>query len=539
VTLYFKGNLDTFLNDLSAASSLTGAEQIMVRQNGGARIADLGDVVLGYAGFIDPHKLGAKGDTVRYRDGIVVNGSNDFESVSHTFTAADIGKSFYSDAIGTGRRTVTAVNVGGNPKKITLNGSPLALTGSDRYWIMGTDDTAALRAALLLAGTNRGGGIAGSTTSATKNRNYGRLVVLRPDSCYLVRNTSAEYASGAGTLAALSIPPRAGIVGQAGVRNAMIFAAPDHCGHVVMNSVPDGFHDFLTVANFTIHGSKGLSQANSLNALHLDFAFNGYDETDAFFNVFNMDTVDGKQHGFYLNGRGEGIVSNMRSIGASSIGILIDGCMDSTFVAMNGGGCSKTGIKVNRTPSSRFIGCKAFYNGISGAAVAGDCANWWITGDDHRNSTSVFSACEAQESRGSSFLIEGGMSIFSGCVAGDPGRFALANSGSLPSVRAGFELSGSLCRYNTFSDCTVQPSVGLFTGVAETVENETTQPTRSLRNWGWGTDSVYIDGNAAGNRGNIWTYPLTDYDAANGAKGGAGVSNAKNTLMKVDGVALT
>lgn len=527
--------LDQYLTELSDATSLAASDQLLLQRGNVTHRANIGDVLLNYHGFIDPHKFGAKGDTVKYSDGIAYAGGTEFGSVSHIFKPEDVGKVFYTDAA-YGRLTVSGYI---SPNRITLSGtSAFGSEQTGRFWIMGTDDTAALRAALAAAARNRGGGIAGGLASGSRNQNYGSVVMLRPDSRYLVRNTAADLA--AGRTAALEIPQRCGLVGLAGVRNASIMAVPDNSGHVVANLGADQFNDFLTVANFTIDGLSGLgSYNNSQDCLHLEIAFDGYVEVDAFHNVFNVDTREARRHGIYIEGRGEGVYSNIRAIGAKQTGIYIARSMDSTYIAVNAGGSKKTGIRIDATTACRFVGGKSFYSGASGGAVAGDCAGWWATSDMAENGGNQYIGCESQESRGSGFLIETGRSHLVGCKVADPGRLTIA-SGTLPAVRAGYAIGGALARHNTLVGCVVQPDLGVWAdGQRDVVQNETQQPDRSKRNWGWGTDSVNIDGNATGTRGEVWTDPLTDYDTGFGAVGGAGASNGKNTKLRVDGTALT
>lgn len=524
--------LDQYLTELSDATSLAASDQLLLQRGGITHRANIGDVLLNYSGFIDPHKFGAKGDAVKYTDGITYAGEAALGSVSHTFTPEDVGKRIYVDAL-FGGRTVTSYI---SPNKVGVSGAAPAAAASNHFWVMGTDDTAALRAALAAAGSNRGGGIAGGLASGTKNMNYGRLVMLRPDSRYLVRNPQADF--NAGRLAALEIPPRCGIVGVAGVRNASIIAGSDHYGHIVANQTENSFADFITLANFSIDGISALA-TSALNGIHIDLGFDGYSETDAFLNIFNVDVRDTRQHGIYLNGRGEAILSNIRIPGARQTGLYLNDMMDSTFIAVNAGGAKRTGIRVDKTAACRFVGCKSYYAGSSGAAVAGDCAGWWITSDMHQNGGNQYVGCESQESRGSGWLVETGRGHFIGCKSADPGRRTIA-SGTLPAVRAGFSFEGIHARYNTLVGCVVQPDLGVWEDNAkETVQNETQQPNRALRNWGYATDSVFLGPDASDTRGEVWTYPLTDYDTGFGAVGGAGATNGKNTKLRVDGTALT
>lgn len=493
-------------------------------------IVSLSSVLPGYSGFIDPHfpPYNAKGDTVSYADLVTYSGNQIGTPSGHVFTDADVGKLFYSD-LGGNPRTITAVDKIDN--RITVSGSAITSGQTNKYGLWGTDDTAAIRAALAAAAMNIGGGIPGSASAATKNRNYGKAVRLRSGGNYLVRNTAADFA--AGRWAALEIPRRCALVGSGpGPRQTIINVAPDNYGHGIANQTQLAYDDFTTLANLSIFGSKGLTAPNSGDGIHFEFAFNGYDETDQFCNIWNVDVRQFPQSGTYLNGRGEGVFSNIRSIDNSLYGFNITGFMDSTFVACNAGGNSKTGFRISRTPSSRFVGCKSYYNGSTGGTDYADCAGWYIYSDDTKNSVAQYIGCESQESRGSSFVLDGaGRVLLDACMAGDPGR-APIGSGTRPNVCSGFHLRTGLVSafHNTFSNCRVGPSVALY----------------SANNWGYGTHAVYLEAGVNANHGDIWTDPTIMYSSSLNVSpgsyssvGGPGATSGLNTLLRVNGVALT
>lgn len=517
-----------WVQTLDDKTSLAASDQVLVSEAGGFRSASVGDMVLGYSGFVDPHAFGAKGDGVFYSDGITVTGAATLESETHVFTSADVGKNLYVDSMNV--RTVVSVNTDGNPRKVTLSGVGADSSGGNHYWIMGTDDTAALRAALAVAGQNRGGGISGGVAAGSKNRSYGRLVVLRPDSIYMVGNTSAEYNNGAGTLAALSLLPRTGIVGMAGVRNATIMSWPTHRGHVIMSAPIDGFHDFLTLANFSVHMNGNVNSSSSaLNAVHLDLGFDGYPEVDAFFTISQMDIVQPSRDGLYYNGRGEGSITNMRVLNARRHGYNFDGGMDSTFVALNAGGCRNNAFRIYATSSSRFVGCKGFYSGKYGASDPTLSANWYIGSDHAHNSTSQFVGCESQESRGSGVLLEAGSCMLDFRIA-DPGRQKMIDerpSDTLPTIISGIHMRGAVCQDNDIR-AMIRPDLGYWAkaGGAST-------------NWGGAGNAVTVEAGPTNNSGTVKTMTGIDYPSGSGPFGGTGTSNGANTQLRVNGVAMT
>lgn len=516
---------DIFLDELDALSAPTFNEQVLLNQaGGGAKVASLADTFLLYSGSLDVHLYGAKGDTVSYRDA-TING-NTLTAPQHDFTSADIGKLIYIAS--TTARTVTAVNVDGNSKKISFSGGSLGGPWSPGQWLMGTDDTAAIYAAIQAAGRNRGNGIAGSLTSGSKNSNWGKAILFRPGHSYLVRNTATDFANG--RLAALPLPPRVALVGGApgAPRQSMIVHAPDSYGHCIANDTVDAFSDFITIANLSIWGTFWFGGGNRQDGININVAFDGYEFVDPNINITNCDVFEHNRDALAINGRGQNFLSHLRLLNNNRYGLFCDNTMDSTFLGIDAGGNLKTGFRLSKTSSSRYVGCKSFYSGVTGGTDPADCANFAIVSDDNRNTISHYIGCESQEARGSGWYIESSRGQYSACASYDPGR-ATMGSGTRPTVCAGFHLSGNKNEYNIFSDCKVGPSVVIY----------------SSSRWGYGTNAVHIDTGPIGNVGNIWTDPLINYSSTlnpagtGSAKGGGGTSNGTNTGLRVDGVACT
>jgi hypothetical protein len=488
-------------------------------------VTPFSSVIAGFNGFIDPHLYGAKGDMVQYSD-VETYASNWIGTPSgHVFTDADVGKPLYADWGGSPFSIIAVDKV---LNRVQLNKTVTSgLTGRNCFW--GTDDTAALRLALLAAKLNLGGGIAGSSTSSTKNQNYGKCVKLRAGASYLVKNSSADYAGG--KVAALQLPRRTSLIGGGvGPRQSNICVAPDSYGHGIANEEILAYDDFNTIANLCVRGFKGFGAANVLDGIHLEIAFNSYSETDAFTNMFDVDIVGFTRDGLYLQGRGEGVFRNVRALSNGRYGIYAYRSMDSKFIECNAGGNSLTGIRVDACASVMFMGCKSFFNGSAGGTNVTDCANWHIWSDDGKNSAGVYNTCESQESRGSGWVLEGaGRMMMTNCIADQVGR-SIVGTGTRPTICSGFHFKqGTVSPYHiSIRDCRV--SGGAY----------------GTPNWGYGTDAVYLETGTSALHGNIELMPEITYSGSlnvspgsYGKVAGPGATNGLNTRLLIDGVALT
>lgn len=470
-----------------------------------------------------PEQFGAKGDVVGAHDG-VWDGTW-FSSGSYFFTPADVGKNFWLDA---NTRTITEVNTEG---KCKTSPAPYGTTGI--LWVSGSDDTAAIQAAIDAARAVQGPDVTEDNTPTDQLIRTGGIVKLQAGKIYGIRNTNS------GKDRALTIYRRMSLIGsgESSHRSALVLL-PGSYGSMVANLGATYYTDFFTMANITLYGYKEFN-ANATDGINFQIPVGAHDKTDAFNRFENITVVKAKQDGFRFSGRGELVVEKCDSFNAGRYNMYMYGQYDYKVISCNFGGASKTGVRVYASGAGNWTTCKSFYNGAGGTTTEKDCANLVLEGDQMRAGFTWFSNCQFQESRGSSAVIQTGMNIFSACQFLDPDRTGM-NGSTKPTIRAGIHLSGEGCRMNVFSDCIVSPSVAVY----------------SATNWNSGTYGVYIDDYTLGaggpqeNRGTIWTYvdtlnaggaTQTGAMYAGGASkvGGAGASNGKNTNLKVDGAACT
>lgn len=485
--------------------------------------------------YIDPvSQYGAKFDAVGDHTGAISGvGNNEFASSAYTFTLADVDKKIYYDAT---ERTITGATSG--RAIFTPAGSGPA---SNLYWLCGTDDTVAIQNALDAARDMQGIDIAETAGGTNGLIMMGGTVVLPHGKAAIISNSSADYAGG--KLSALKVYRRTEFRGAgSAISSSSLCLKPGSYGHMIANSDPTGgansYSDYITIAKMTLYGYQDWNP-NALDGVHLRVAFDGYDKVDPWNRVYDVQCSRVKRNGFYFQGRGELIVEKCVSINAAQYGFHFNGQSDYKVVGCESGGAAKTGFRIYSSGAAHYIACKSFYSGSNGGSVAADCTNWHVSGDQMRNGGCWFTSCEGQESRGSAWMVDNcGLNIFNGCTALDPGREALASSGTLPSVVAGWHLLGEGCRQNVFNGCTSTPSVAAF---------------NMTNNWGYATDAVYIadvDVNGSGpqhNRGDIYTFVPsinnggtldvgTKYRPGYGPRGGAGFTNGRNVLLRVDGV---
>lgn len=509
------GALMPTYNPSTDALSLTPSTAL---GGGGSSAAD--------ANIFRPEDFGAKADCIGSGTGVMSGGW--FSDIAYTFKEEDVGKEFYTDST---QRIITAVDVNGRCQM-----SPATGNGSSIHYLMGTDDTAAIQAALDAARDVR------EDIAETAGATYGLLmrggvVQLSAGKNYLVSNSQASY--NGGKLAALTLYRRICLMGAGtGFSTSCIVLKPGSYGHV-MSNVSGGYTDFLTVSNLNIIGYETWN-ANALDGINLTVAFNGYDQVDPFNRFLDVLVIRCKRNGFHFQGRGELVVDRCVAGGNGQYGFYLTGLNDYKFISCNAAGNMKTGIRILSAAGGSFTNCRSFYSGSNGGSDYKDSCGFYVGADQMRNGIMIFMGCEGQENRGSGWVIDNcGVNHFVACQGQDPARDGL-NSGTLPTVCAGWHLLGNGACQNIFTNCFSGPGVGIF---------------NMTNNWGLATDAVYIagvDGSGNGpqaNRGDIYTFvptiqggvtdPGTNYRPGYGAKGGAGTSNGKNTLLRVDGIACT
>ena len=463
-------------------------------------------------GYIDPHHptYGAKGNCVGGHDG-VVSGGTTFSSAGYAFTSAHVGAIIVLNGT---ERTITAV-AGGNA---TLSSS--VSNGTGIQWYAGHDDTAAIHAALQAAKSlNVAVGASVSQSSSSGPYPRGGIVVLRPRG-YLVRNTQGAYDGGKN--GAIVVPRRCGLISFGGFASAHIVLAPGNIGHGICNESYGNYDDFITIGNIGVFGNRGQQSSGCLDGLSLSTTAWGYLRANVFNRVFNVHCMDIKRNGFSFYGNGECDVTDCVSGWSDNYGFYLDALNDTRFNRCVALGAQKTGFRIWRSANIHLTNCKSSYSGAGGGSNDADSCGYYLGADVAKNGQVLLSACEAQEQRGSGFVIESGYSVLSGCMSLDPSRDALAGS-SPPSIRAGYHLKGNATG-NTFVGCVAAPSLGIW---------DTTPHT--------GTHAVYLAGDAGvnNNRGDIYSWPGSAYQNSGAAKGGTGTTNGNNTRMRCDGTAFT
>lgn len=498
-----------------------------------------------YRSFIDPHlpPYNAKGDAMHGRDG-TTDGTNRLFVPNYVFTAADIGKTIWADVFGPAARTITAIGGAGDPNACTVSGGALTAGGA-RAYVFGTDDTAALQAALDAARFSAMGVFVGDNTANLRAEVRGRVVMLRGGRSYLVSNSAASYNSGNGKTAALYMSRRTGLWGPDAFDASEIIMAPNSYGDVISNTdarkalanntTATSYVDFLSIGNLRINGCRGITgSANQRSGLLIYPSYNGYLDTDPCNYVTNVWSHQNVEHGFYFGGRGELMASKLRGPDNQYYGLYLNGLVDSTIEQSSFGGNRRTGVRVNRSANNRLVDIKSWYSGGTlSLADEKDNANFVFEADQALNGKCICIGLDSQESRGSGFVFDNsGHNILKACRAQDPGQL-IANTVARPTVCAGVALRGVGTTENDL-DIRVESAVRAFVTV----------------NFA-GTSAVDVDANAFGNYGSIRTQGNLQYTGrtsitsngspvADGSKlSGAGISNGKNTQVLVDAVALT
>lgn len=478
----------------------------------------------------------AKGNAVSEADG--VSGGTTLSSASYTFTDKDVGKSVWLD--GAGPSTITSTSAG------VATFTPSLASGSAKQWLVGFDDTDAINAALQLAKNYYGNPGNSGATASYGGVMRGNAVVLPPGG-YVISNSSASYSGG--KTAAIKMPRRVSFMGMGGSNVTHLYCAGSFYGNVIALENPTGYDDFVRIYGLSLFCNGGWSSmSNQIDGLSIALSPGlSFKKVNAFNRVRDIRIWEPRRIGLYVAGSGEAVYEEIYIYAAQLYGLYMDACYDSWFSQINIGGCYKTGVRCWKAANCHIQNCKSFFNGSTGGTNAADSANFVCSADSTIGGLTYFSNCEAQESRGPSWVIEGGVNIFSHCLAQDPSRrnSQLGADTGRPTIRAGFQLQGNQANrspsINTFIGCVVQPSVSIFS-----TPNDN------------GTHALNIDGGGgsfqatANNRGDIFTYPTAQYQDANnistyngsngaaGAKvGGSGATNGLNTGLRVDGVALT
>lgn len=504
-------------NNLTRGNLLPASAQIPLIQGGVTYPIVAKEFMANFQFYIDPHYFGAKGDAVGNNDGVVTNG-NSFFSPSYPMPSWRIGQTIFVAGVAS---TITGVNDAG---VATL--SPAVSSGNNVQWLVGTDDTAAIHAALQAAktvGANVGNGT-GSESFSYGPIAFGGVVMLHAGRGYIVRNTQANY--DAGRYGAINIPKRCGLAGG-GRGQTHVYLAPGNIGHGITNEnsgISGGaWSNFIGLRDLSLFCNPFWQTSACLDGVRFALAGNNYSKTDVFTLVENVHVFESRRDGFSISGRGENVLINVFAGQCFRYGIYTNQA-DSRLYSCNAGGNAKTGIRIDRSANTHLTNCKGFYSGSGGGSNAADCANFALVADSFLNGQCLLTGCEAQESRGSGFYIDSGLNMLVGCLSADPSRAALASSGTPPAVRAGFHLASANARHNLFSGCFTRPALTL---------NYSDYEAQMYA----GTHAVYVETAAKANRGAIHTFDQAAYDVDK--LGGGGLTSGLNTGLMIDGVALT
>lgn len=475
--------------------------------------------------YIDPHDYGAKADCIELFDASF--SPSGVTSPSHTFTEEDIGKTltcYVGWNTGDVEHTITSVS---NGEAVVT--PAYASSSSNIRCIFGTNNVDAFEQAMTAA-TNLERAELGDGTDPTAWGTIpaGGAVVMRNGS-YMFSNSEARY--NAGKLGGINVPRNCGLVGQ-GTGQTNIVLSGCHYGHGVANAGASTLagDQRLYIKGFSVFGGRGMAGPNTLDCVHFATGMGHYSNVDNYSIFSNIQANQSRRHGFFTKGRGECLFENLWAMNAEEYGYLIDGIQDTRFTECNAGGNRLTGFYVEASASSAFNNCKSFYNGDGGGTDVIHSCNWYISNDQHsyRKGSTIYVGCESQESRGSGWVIDGGLCQFIGCLSSDPDRLG---SGTRPDIKAGIHLreDGSM---NVFEGFYVRPALGLDW----TNENH------------YGGDyAVYIERNGMvdvnnsnyerhgprGNKGSIYTLEPTTYNVAK--IGGPGTTNGLNGLLRIDG----
>ena len=343
---------------------------------------------------------------------------------------------------------------------------------------------------------------------------------------YGLRNSQAEFDNG--ITSCIYIPPKCAIQGNG--RGASMFVMLDgHCGHTMVNWNIDTYNnldDFITLRDFSIYGRRWEYSTDHKywgSGIKLVWTKGSLQQTDNFTVITNVRIDFVKGTACHLYGRGECIMTNCY-FGHSEVGLFAE-LYDSQYSLVNCGGNRHSGI-ISKGASSRWVGCKAFYNGRDGEDSETQSSNWYLPGDGWTSGSQTYIGCEAQEGRGTGFYIGSGLNSFTNCLVSDPGRAALSVGSPGPDDAAHFYLAGrgtlhGAASYNVFSKCTAYPAL------TRVYSNQSTTIVRAPY------PAISIGENVVGTVGDFTLYPTCVYEG--GVLTGAGAAAKKNPRLTING----
>lgn len=476
--------------------------------------------------FIDPHRFGAEADGRELFDAKI--NYDKVSSAKYKFTQKDVGKliTFYTGwNAGDIERTITSVADG----IATFSPGFSFADNNGRRCIFGTNNVLAFEKAFEAAQNIQEAQFGDGTDVVSWGViPAGGAVVMRQGT-YLFSNSAERFA--AGKLAAINVPRNCSLIGQ-GMGSTNIAVAASHNGHVIANKGAANLRgdQRMFMSNFTIFGGRGLAGPACLNGIHHNTGMGNYSSVDAFSMYENIQVHQARGTCMYMKGRGECLVQNVWLMQGEIYGLHLDGFQDTRFSNVNAGGCNLTGMRLYDFASGAMCNCKSFYNGSGGGTDYADSCNWYLGDGNHsyRKGTTLLVGCESQESRGSGWVVNGGLYKIVGSISCDPDRFG---SGQRPDIKAGLHIRGN-GSMNMFDGFHIHAALGVdwnneshYGGdYAVYIErNAMTNP----------ADSNYENRGPRGNMGTIYTLNPMRYNVAK--LGGPGITNQLNCLLSVDG----
>lgn len=142
------------LSSYPAADTLTGTEEMVADQSGStvnvtpAQIAEYAQSIGLLTGWTSVSTFGAVGDSVERSNGVVTGTA--LSSSGAVFTSADVGKVISIEAAGVGGNTVHTTTIAArvSATAVTLTSAVTTNIASNAFFTYGTDDTAAIQAAI-------------------------------------------------------------------------------------------------------------------------------------------------------------------------------------------------------------------------------------------------------------------------------------------------------------------------------------------------------------------------------------------------------
>lgn len=492
---FFASRLTADLQDFTA---LLGNELAQVYSP--TALAD-GKVSLGVlqrrlTGVINPKlpPYNCKGDCQDVQDAVTSIGYNIVTSASGQFSNGDVGKEIYISNAGPGGSVLSStITQYDSPTQIRIATNASVSRSNEMMW--GTNDSAGMAAALYAA---RGLG----------PYTFGGVVALPPGG-YLC-DPQLMYS------------------------NMGFFSSGGRQGYLVRRPTPGNtnaalrlssqYNEMIAVVNVGIFGARYF-QPNASDNFQFSFVGGGgtTPSVDPSPYFHGLHSWYASQDCFYHGGRGAGHISDLFCKNAQRHGVRGNG-YDMHWTGIWSEGNNNNAILFDASSSGYTLtNAKGAYSGVVGGSHENG-ATIHLNGSAH-----IVTAVRGQEPWGDAFCITGSDMKLANCAAEDVNDVYAGNhqgNSSPLSVSAGFYLNGPTCQRNFFSDSHVDIPIKLSTCYA--------------------THGIFLTGNAAKNRGDIWINQRITSWYANGVSGAptpgpygtnsSGGWGATNNPLRIDGI---